>query len=106
MNCSSATVPWVFEAEGPGLWLLLSLHRVLPRTWTHVSRWLPPLSLPKEERDSGGGGFLFMLTELHLLSSSSEMEAEVYSPKCGQRRRGCFLSISAQGGAPCDALSS
>lgn len=84
MNPSSARVPCVFQAEGPGLRLLLSPNRTLLCTWTHVSCRLPPLSLPKEERDSGRGAFLFMLPELHLFSNGLEEEKKLHSPKYGQ----------------------
>lgn len=101
MNLSSARVPWVFQAEGLGLRLLLSPNRALPRTWTHVSCFLFPLSLPKEERHAGRGEFLLMPLELHLSSNSWEVDAKLYSPKYGQSQGSCFLGISAWRDAFC-----
>lgn len=105
MNLSSARVPWVFQAEESGLRLLLSPNRALPHTWTHISSFLLPLSLPKEERDGGRGEFLLMPLELHPSSNSWEVEAKLYSPKHGQSQGSCFLGISAWRDAFCSTLS-
>lgn len=91
MNPSSVRVPWVFQAEGQGLWLLLSQNRLPPCTWTHVSYWLLPLCLHKEEGDGGRGRLLFMPLELHPFSNSLEVEAKLHSPKYGRGREGLLL---------------